>query len=225
MDSINAKVMAKLYPEFHVDKSLTWQERKSKETRYALLNATINCLKKNGYSGTSIRTISKEAGISHAAVSHHYSSKLSLISAVIDYAFYKRIVTYHIEYEKLSEADRVDLLLGVELFFYSLQTDEYLACLELLIACRTDSELKEIFVPKAKRFDKLWRRELKRLYPEWGKDETIYSLSTDFGFSLFEGALLNQDVWADQKRMQRLMKLYMLLGRMIRDGEVDISGI
>lgn len=45
-----------------------------------LVQATLTCLKRDGFQGASIRKISAEAGVSVGLISHHYSGKDELVA-------------------------------------------------------------------------------------------------------------------------------------------------
>ncbi len=49
--------------------------------RQALINATIECLKRHGHEGLSIRTISAQAGVSVGLINHHFPNKDELVAA------------------------------------------------------------------------------------------------------------------------------------------------
>ena len=49
--------------------------------RQALINATIECLKRYGHDGLSIRTISAQAGVSVGLINHHFPNKDELVAA------------------------------------------------------------------------------------------------------------------------------------------------
>src|ERR1700741_4064441 len=49
--------------------------------RQALIDATIECLKRYGHEGLSIRTISAQAGVSVGLINHHFPNKDELIAA------------------------------------------------------------------------------------------------------------------------------------------------
>jgi TetR/AcrR family transcriptional repressor of bet genes len=49
--------------------------------RQALISATIECLKRYGHDGLSIRTISAQAGVSVGLINHHFPNKDELIAA------------------------------------------------------------------------------------------------------------------------------------------------
>src|SRR5215469_10612765 len=49
--------------------------------RRALIEATIECLKRHGHEGLSIRTISAQAGVSVGLINHHFPNKNELVAA------------------------------------------------------------------------------------------------------------------------------------------------
>src|ERR1700746_1207811 len=49
--------------------------------RQALIEATIECLKRYGHDGLSIRTISAQAGVSVGLINHHFPNKDELVAA------------------------------------------------------------------------------------------------------------------------------------------------
>jgi TetR/AcrR family transcriptional repressor of bet genes len=51
------------------------------QRRAALIAATIECLKRYGHAGLSIRTISAQAGVSVGLINHHFPNKDELIAA------------------------------------------------------------------------------------------------------------------------------------------------
>jgi len=225
MDAIRARILARLYPDVFAPDNAGWRQRKSAQTRIAVLEATIESLQRFGYAHTSTTTIAQIAKISRGAAGHHYATTLELISAVIDYSFYKRMEIYTDEVKKLSEGERVRDLVGAELYWKSLQTREYSAYLELAIASRTNPDLKKIFLPKAKRFDRIWREEIKNLHPEFRGKEDIITLCTDFGWAVLQGLMLNYDIWDSEKRRSQLRALERMFIAMLRDRKVSPPSI
>jgi AcrR family transcriptional regulator len=51
------------------------------QRRQALIGATIECLKRYGHEGLSIRTISAQAGVSVGLINHHFPNKDELVAA------------------------------------------------------------------------------------------------------------------------------------------------
>lgn len=62
------------------------RKRKSaEEGRQALIDATLRCLAKHGYHGTSTRKIADEAGVTASLVKHYFSGKAELIRESYNY--------------------------------------------------------------------------------------------------------------------------------------------
>src|SRR5215469_13332417 len=53
--------------------------------RRALIEATIECLKRHGHEGLSIRTISAQAGVSVGLINHHFPNKDELVAAAFSH--------------------------------------------------------------------------------------------------------------------------------------------
>jgi TetR/AcrR family transcriptional repressor of bet genes len=58
-----------------------FQRQLPQQRRAALIAATIECLKRYGHEGLSIRTISAQAGVSVGLINHHFPNKDELVAA------------------------------------------------------------------------------------------------------------------------------------------------
>lgn len=58
-----------------------FQRQLPQQRRAALIAATIECLKRHGHEGLSIRTISAQAGVSVGLINHHFPNKDELVAA------------------------------------------------------------------------------------------------------------------------------------------------
>ncbi|MGB0919902.1 MAG: TetR/AcrR family transcriptional regulator [Alphaproteobacteria bacterium] len=197
-----------------------WQARKSAQTRVWILEAAIDCLGEVGYAGTTTQLIARRADISRGAMLHHYATKADLIAGVIEYTFFQRMKQLSAQVADLSEAERVEEQAGLELLWQSMQGREYTAYLELLVASRTDKELKAIFAPKARRFDNMWREEILKMFPEWRDKQDRLELAIDFSHSVMEGLLVNRGAW-DKSRRQAVRQLLNTTIKYFRDGEIE----
>ena len=195
-----------------------WQSRKSLATRNAVLEAALACLAEGGYAGCSLQSVATRAGISRGAMLHHYTSKLELMAAVVEYAFYRRMAAFIARIRALSETDRADRSEGVNVFFGICQTPEYRAYLELHIAARTDADLRACFLGRARRYDQLWRDEVKAVFPEWSGDERL-ALLNDYVCSVVEGLALNADIWNDISRTDAVLRYTAATIQAVRTGQ------
>ncbi len=222
MTDSSLAILDQLEPKGLAPHGPKWQQKKSSQTRVAILEATIDCLERHGYAQTTMQVIADAANISRGAMTHHYASKQDLISAVIDYLFYRRIAILVNQIAELSETQRVAENLGIERAWESYFTREYKAYLELNVAARTDAELQQIFLPKAQRYDRIWRTETMRIFPEWRDKPELLEYATDFVESTLEGLVLNRKIWNNPGREAMLRALLALVIRQLRDGELKL---
>ncbi|HTW35497.1 MAG TPA: TetR/AcrR family transcriptional regulator [Rhizomicrobium sp.] len=198
-----------------------WQQRKSAQTRTAILEAAIDCLSKVGYSGMTTQLIAEVAQISRGAMLHHYATKLELVGSLIDYVFYKRMEWFIAHISALTEKQRVQEFAGLKVYWESLQTRYYTAYLELSIAARSDAELNTIFLPRARRFDRIWSEETLRVFPEWQNKGKAYDLARNFVIAVMEGMLLNREIWNDPVQDKAMFDLSAkVLGKLL-SGELS----
>ena len=71
--------------------ALSHQAQKSAQTKARLVEATIRCLVKFGYAGTTTPKVAEEAGLSRGAMLHHFESGRELMQATIMELHNKRL--------------------------------------------------------------------------------------------------------------------------------------
>lgn len=197
----------------------SWQQKKSLATRNAAVEAALLVLAEQGYAACSLQTVASRARISRGAMLHHYTSKLDLMAAVTEYAFYRRMEVFLDRIRELSDDERKVRQAGIRVSFTISQTAEYKAFLELHIASRTDPDLRGIFLERANLFDRVWRDEIKKAFPEWSEDPRL-ALLDDFVWVVIDGLALNVDIWADQARVDRLLDFVSHTVRAVQDGRL-----
>lgn len=117
------------------------QEERSAATRARLLDATIGCLVERGYAGTTTAEIVKRAGVSRGAQVHHFPTKGDLVAQAIVHLSRKRREELRRELEAAHpNGDRVSL--AVDLLAKSFSGPLFYAAMELVVAARTDAELR-----------------------------------------------------------------------------------
>ncbi len=99
---------------------------------------------------------------------------------------------------------------------------EYKAYLELHIASRTDEELRQIFLPRARQYEQVWRTEVRRAFPEWQDKGATFDHACEFTRSVLEGLLLNRDIWNDEQGEEGVMHLLNAMLQMLRKGEIKV---
>lgn len=221
----DALALATLMPDSLMDDSDTmtperWQQRKSRATRNLILQAALECLADHGYAACSLQSVATRADISRGAMLHHYMSKLDLMAAVVEYAFYRRMADYLARIRALTDEARAVANDGIAISYQVCRTPEYAAYLELHTASRTDAALRTIFLDRARRFDRVWRDEIERAFPEWSGDPRLEMLD-DYVWSVVEGLALNIDIWNDPARADALLRFVARTIQAVRDGRIS----
>jgi AcrR family transcriptional regulator len=196
------------------------QQRKSSDTRIAILNAAIECLADVGYARTTTQLIAKTAHVSRGAMLHHYATKQELIESVMDYAFYCHMDQFSREMRGLTERQRTGENRGVEIDWDLYQSKVHKAYLELIVAARTDDELRALFIPKARRHDRIWLEELVAVFPEYSDDLDLLRSSHRLLQAILSGMFLNRQVWDDTAMEQRLLRFLAEMLVKLRAGDL-----
>lgn len=212
--------LAQLEPEGIAAEGQGWQQRKSAQTRVAILEAAIDCLETYGYANTTTQLIAETAGISRGAMLHHYATKQDLIAALIDYAFFKRLENSIGRFKALTEIERVLEHAGIERYWEGLLSREFNATLQLCVAARTDQELRGILIPKQRHFDRVEREMVLEAFPEWADKLDLYHLCMDYCTAAMEGLALHREVWDERRRRLAVRALISQTILMIRNGEL-----
>ncbi|MFP6815059.1 MAG: TetR/AcrR family transcriptional regulator [Pseudomonadales bacterium] len=167
------------------------QGAKSQRAREAICRATVGCLYELGYSATSINRVAARAGLSKGAVQHHFPIKEDLMTATAD----------HLLRQTQRFADRIragrgdggsvaqELMLN---WSKMIDTPEYRALLELLVATRTDRELAGRLKPTLLQ----WNRDIDRsqlaLYEAASGDDDEVILLMHMYRALMSGLLIQE---------------------------------
>src|ERR1700730_8680540 len=112
------------------------QEERSSRMRGRLLDATVDCLARLGYAGTTTTEIAKRARVSRGAQLHHYPRKEDLVIASVEHVFRLRLEEFGKAFANIPpETDRRPI--AVELLWSMFQGPIFHAWLELVVASRT----------------------------------------------------------------------------------------
>ena len=128
----------------------TQAERRA-STRAALVRATVESLVELGYARTTTQEVQRRAGVSHGALTHHFTAKADLLLAAVDelYEDFSESVRKAASELPADPADRLGL--GVELIWERFHGPLFVAAMELWTAARTDAELRAALLPHERR--------------------------------------------------------------------------
>jgi AcrR family transcriptional regulator len=179
--------------------------------RARLLDATVDCLARLGYAGTTTTEIAKRARVSRGAQLHHYPRKEDLVIASVEHVFRLRLEDFGKAFANVpAETDRRPV--AVDLLWTMFQGPVFHAWLELIVASRTDKALREALRAMNERF----QGDLKVYFKEiFGPSPltTEFDLIPSFIFSLMEGMAMRMIVGNDGEndRILNLLKSYATL--------------
>lgn len=220
MNNELSNAILELAPEGLKPRPDSQQERKSSETRETILDATLECLASHGYAETTNSRICDIAKISRGAMLHHYPTRQDLLVAVTDYAFYRHMTAFSQAVGKLDDEDRMARNSSIAIDWKLCQSREFQAYLELRVASRTNSELRTIFLPRARHHDLVWKEELLKVFPEWRDDMRKLELTRRLTRAILEGLTMSRDLWKDPAMEWTLLAFTAEMVRKIRVGEL-----
>lgn len=118
------------------------QEERSATTRRLLLDATVECLVRYGYAGTTTTRVAEIAGVSRGAQVHHFATKDDLVIAAVRHLADRQADAALARPDPLAgSADPVGDAL--DLLWKAHQGPTFDAAIELWVAARTDPDLRE----------------------------------------------------------------------------------
>jgi AcrR family transcriptional regulator len=169
----------------------SWQKTKSEQTKTAILNAALDCFLVIGFNNTTTEKIAKQAKVSRGAMLHHFPQRLDLIRASVEHLHRKRLEAFEETLSKLNEnADFTLVGEGIDAFWDQLQSPLFAVYCELLVASRTDAELKGMLAPAIRDFQTAWREKSEGIFPDLAQSEQ-YGLATALTRYLLEGIAFN----------------------------------
>ena len=126
------------------------QEERTAAMRARLLDATIDCLHDLGYANTTTTEIATRAGVSRGAQLHHFPTKTELVITAVEHLFIRRRDEFRAAFAKLpARANRGKA--AIELLWPVLSGPTFYAWLELMVAARTDPDLRPTVAAMARR--------------------------------------------------------------------------
>jgi len=162
------------------------QVDRSASTQAALLDATIDCLVEYGYAGTTTRLVADHARVSRGAQTHHYPTKRDLVVAAVERLFDQHARRFTDAFRQVPEPERT-LDRAVEALWEIAAEPTFAAVLEVVVASRTDDELRSIVHAVAAALEHTVIDLLLWFSPEIDDRDAARRI-VSFAFALFQGA-------------------------------------
>ncbi|MEQ8177131.1 MAG: TetR/AcrR family transcriptional regulator [Amphiplicatus sp.] len=178
--------------------------------RRRICEAAASQLSEAGYHRTSIITVIKRAGISQGALQHHFPSKLDLVIAVAEHLLNRSVKWFA---RAKSELKRGKSQFGQVIrrsWREQFQSGEYGALLEILVAARTDEELRARLAPALKGWRDAIDAELASLLPD---DMGRYELEAILTISrcMMTGLLVHDGLLGEDARMRSVIGEWLMI--------------
>lgn len=129
-------------------KRRTQRERKE-ATVGRLVDATIASIAQAGYAGTSVGEVCRRSGVSRGGLFRHFDSRLALVAAAAEEVARRHLALVR---RRLATAPPEDLRAALRLMRARHRDESNVVWFELMVAARTDAELRECLSPVARRF-------------------------------------------------------------------------
>lgn len=182
------------------------QAERSATTQMALLEAAIHCLVELGFSRTTTTEVTRRAGLSLGAMSHHFPTKADLLAAAVGHVMQRRQTDFRKAMTDVAPgANRVDA--AIDLLWDAVNGPIFQAWVELWVGARTDPELADTLRAMDAEYDRTSREIYQELFPpEEHPAAPFLELGMRFAASLMDGVALRGLVVrpADVRQIQLL---------------------
>lgn len=181
------------------------QQQRSAETKQRLLTATLECLIDVGYVSTTMNEVAARAGVSRGAQTHHYPSKIDLVVGAADHLFNE----FAVEVESVARAAQngeISLEMLIDELWQRFFSGRFMyASLELIVAARSDAELREGLKPLIRELhsslDETWLRFFQGRDVSEGRPDVFLNLT----LCLFRGMVVQTVLRDDQTYYEELI--------------------
>jgi AcrR family transcriptional regulator len=165
------------------------QDEKSAETRRRLLDAAIACLIDRGYANTTTSEIAERAGLSRGAQLYHFPKKEELLTGAVEHLFGLMFGEMKEKVGRLTnENDR--RALAIDLLWETANGRLATAWIELVVASRTDSYLRQSVSAVNDRMAEFIDQSFKELFPPPAGAGTDYELIPQIVLLILEAMAL-----------------------------------
>jgi AcrR family transcriptional regulator len=141
------------------------QPERVEAMRGRLLDATIDCLAERGYSGFSTNDVVRRAGVSRGALAHHFPAKADLVAAAADRLIELRAAEFRQRFEAITPRRRT-FARALDVLWTFFDDPSFAALLELLVAARTDPELRPVMEAGTRHAAEVTREVFAESFPD-----------------------------------------------------------
>jgi AcrR family transcriptional regulator len=172
--------------------------------RTRLFEATLTCLEKWGYHGTSLTRILDTAGVSRGAWRHHFATKHDLVAAAAEYALTRAVATTQ-ALARQAPSGQLDLERLFDFIWNNFYTGRHRAVwLEFNVACRTDTALRQRLTPVLENFHASIEKAWKDYYATTARTDISIEVFLVLTINALRGMAVQSIVQDDQAYYKKL---------------------
>ena len=169
------------------------QDEKTAETRRRLLDAAIGCLVERGYSNTTTSEIAERAGLSRGAQLYHFPKKEELLTSAVEHLFELMFGEMKERVGRLTNVDdRREM--AIDLLWETANSRLMTAWIEIIVASRTDSYLREAVSAASDRSIEFITQSFKELFPPPAGAGDNYDVIPQMVVMLLAGMALQEQI-------------------------------
>jgi len=183
------------------------QEERSAATKGRLLDATLECLAELGYARTTTTEIAERGGVSRGAQLHHFATKAELVTEAVEHLFERRDQEFRDAFARLP-ADASRSRAAVDLLWSMVAGPTFHAWLELVVAARTDEQLRPKVKAVSERFMESVRRTFGELFPQPAEAPPFWNLMPLLTFAFLQGLALDAMVLPRPDETEKALEIW-----------------
>ena len=190
------------------------QAERTASTRARLLDATLECLCDLGYARTTTPEIARRAGLSRGAQLHHFPTKAELVTGAIEHLFARRNREFREAFARVpGGVDRYAA--AIDILWTMVSGPTFHAWLELVVASRTDPELRDAVQELTATLRALIVETFHDLFGPARADDPFFAVAPQFIFALLDGLALERIAGTDEGQLARVLDATKALARLV----------
>jgi AcrR family transcriptional regulator len=192
----------------------TSRSEQSAATRARILDAAIDCLQELGYARTSTPEIARRAGVSRGGQIHQFPTKVELVTSAVERLLGRRRTEFIEAFARLPEgSDRA--VAAIDLLWSMVQGATFDAWLELVVAARSDAELRPAVASMTARLRDTIEETFRELFPAPTSPDPFYDVAPRFAFALIDGLAVNRIVANDPSRITEVLDVFKRIAMLV----------
>lgn len=169
--------------------------------RRRICEAAAQCLSSQGYHRTSVNQVVQAADISPGALLHHFPTKEDLVAATASYLLARSVKWFARAKDGLVRNERGFAEVIRKSWREQFQSKDYAALLEILVAARTETGLRERVEPALSDWRRSVDAELASLLPGDIRRKQLEAILT-ISRCLMTGLVVHDSLLGDRARME-----------------------